>query len=135
MPRQTVLPSVKAIDDDKVKRKSYHIGDLGVQAASCTGPTAPFHFSECACIQAKDIPVILHHEFLVLEVPPKVPLVLRVPAGLPVLDVEVVKCVPHLHHSHLLVKLIFQIIFPFHYIHISDTDNENFLPDPKKWDC
>ena len=118
MPRQTVLPIVKAMDDNKLKRKIYHIGDQGVQAVSCTGPTAPFHFSECACIQAKDIPVILHHEFLVLEVPPKVPLVLRVPAGLPVLDVKVVKCVPHSHHSHLLVKLIFQIIFPCHYIDI-----------------
>ena len=108
---------IKALGDYKHKR-SYHIGDLGVQAVVCTGLTAPSHFSECACIQAKDIPLILHHEFQVLEVPPEVPLVLRVPTGLPVLDAEVVKCAPHSHHSHLLLKLIFQSIFPCHCIHI-----------------
>jgi hypothetical protein len=125
------MPIFKALGDNKHKRKSYRIGDLDVQAVFCTGPTAPSHFSECACIQAKDIPVILHHEFPVLEVPPEVTLVLTVPAGPPVLDAEVVKCAPHLLHSHLLWK-IFWIILPCHY---ANSYFENFLPDHKKWDC
>jgi hypothetical protein len=49
--------------------------------------------------------VILHHEFPVLEVPPEVLLVLRVPAGLPALDAAVVEYAPHSHHSLLLLGL------------------------------
>jgi hypothetical protein len=105
MPGSIVICTVEALGDNKYEIKNYHISDLGVQVVVCTESAAPSHFSVCACIQAKDIPVILNHEFPVLEVPPEVPLVLRVPIELPTSDVAVLEYAPHSHHSLLLLEL------------------------------
>lgn len=117
MPRLKEIFTVKALSD-KYKIINYHISDPGVQVVVCIGPTFPSHFSKCVCILAKDIPVILHHECPVLEVPPEVPLVLRVSTVLPASDVANVEYVLRSHHSLLLFILILKIMFPSYCVHI-----------------
>jgi hypothetical protein len=58
--------TAKHLGDNKYEITYYHISDLGVLVVVCTELIVPSHFSKCVCIPAKDIPMILHHEFPVL---------------------------------------------------------------------
>lgn len=117
-----LICTVKALGDNQHEGKNYHISDLDVQVAVCIGSAAPSHFSISACIQAKDIPMILHHEFRVLEVLPEVTLVWRVPTGLSASDAAAVEYALHSHHSLLLeFKKKRRRLFCNHFVHIFNT--------------